>query len=331
MLTEYMDWYRRARGKISLTELCWLLPPGVMYGASRLMAARLLRLPKPPVDKLPIHDRALSELLFELFRLIGRDYFRLKLEGMEHIPSQGAAMLVGNHNGGIMPIDTLFTLLAVRDHCGPGRLVHPLAHDVLFAHPLLRRYGSALGVLRAGRASSEQIIDAQRLILVYPGSDYDAGRSFWNRHKIVLGQRTGFLEVALRRQVPIVPVVSVGTHEQLVILTDGQALAKRIGMHRLTRTNIFPLALMLPWGLAPALFPYLPLPAQTTVRFGAPIAFPDVSPEQASDPEVLRRCYLRVESAMQQMLDELSDGRIPIIGQRSAKKKPATQGDRPFS
>jgi hypothetical protein len=88
---------------------------------------------------------------------------------------------------------------------------------------------------------------------------------------------------------------------------------------------------MLPWGLAPALFPYLPLPAQTTVRFGAPIAFPDVSPEQASDPEVLRRCYLRVESAMQQMLDELSDGRIPIIGQRSAKKKPATQGDRPFS
>lgn len=164
-----------------------------MYGASRLMAERLLRLPKPPVDKLPIHDRELSELLFELFRLIGRDYFRLKLEGMEHIPSQGAAMLVGNHNGGIMPIDTLFTPLAVRDHCGPGRLVHPLAHDVLFAHPLLRRYGSALACCEpvahrqsrsSTRSGSSWSIPARTTTRVDrfgidTRSCSDSGRDFW--------------------------------------------------------------------------------------------------------------------------------------------------------
>ena len=63
-------------------------------------------------------------------------------------------------------------------------------------------------------------------MLVYPGSDLDTFRPFRDRDKIVLGGRKGFLELALRERVPIVPVVTAGTHEQIIVLTRGDRLAR---------------------------------------------------------------------------------------------------------
>jgi len=271
----------------------------------------------PPCDDPDAYDSELVEVFADFFRAFGKYYFRLQIEGVQNVPLTGPALLVGNHNGGVLPFDSMFTALAIHDHSkrfGQPRLLHALAHDSLFSHPVLRSYAQRLGILRAHPDAAQRVLRQGQLALVYPGSDWDACRPFTERHRVILGGRRGFLRLALRNGVPIVPVVSVGTHEQLIILTRGDRLAKALRLHKLMRTDTLPLGLALPWGLSSALFPYWPLPAQTSLAFGAPLHFPDVSPAQCDDDAVLSRCYAVVEARMQTMLDELSSGRIPILG-----------------
>jgi hypothetical protein len=61
------------------------------------------------------------------------------------------------------------------------------------------------------------------------------------------------------------------------------------------------------------------LPAQTSISFGKPIAWPELGPDDAQRPEVLERCYAEVERRMQGMLDRLSEGRRFLLGQRRAR------------
>jgi len=132
----------------------------------------------------------------------------------------------------------------------------------------------------------------------------------------VLGGRKGFLQLALRAGVPIVPVVSAGTHEQFIVLTRGDTLAKRLHMHRWARTFVCPVVLSVPWGVTTGFLPYVPMPAQTSLAFGAPIHWPALTARDADDPVVLERCYTEVEATMQSMLDRLTEGRRPFLGSR---------------
>jgi hypothetical protein len=81
--------------------------------------------------------------------------------------------------------------------------------------------------------------------------------------------------------------------------------------------------LALPWGLTSGYLPYLPLPAQTTLQFGAPIHFDDVAPEEADDVRTLHRCYERVRSQLQTQLDSLTKGRRWLRGQPRSRVEPA--------
>jgi 1-acyl-sn-glycerol-3-phosphate acyltransferase len=225
-------------------------------------------------------------------------------------------------------------MTAIRDHLGPDRFIHPLSHDGIFSHPTVRGYADRLGVLRASPAASAAVLAAGRIMVVYPGSDWDASRSFADRGQIDLAGRKGFIRSAFSQRVTIVPVVSVGTHEQLIILTRGEGIARALHLPELMRTKTFPIGLSLPWGLTSALLPYLPLPAQTTVAFGPPLDFAELIPggitaatpsaaaAYASDADLVDRAYALVASRMQAMLDELSAGRRPLLG----KKKPAGKG-----
>jgi 1-acyl-sn-glycerol-3-phosphate acyltransferase len=339
----FVGWLARARRLISARDLLWLTPPGALaliagfvrgHGSSPATTDGPAGAPRSAAGEPPdltLRDPELVELAHDLFRALGRYYFRLEIQGAHHVPPAGPVMLVGNHNGAILPLDVMFTLTAVRDQLGPERIVHPLTHDGIFSHPTIRGYARRLGVVQASPAASTAVLAAGRVMLVYPGSDWDAGRSFADRARIELAGRKGFVRAALGQRVPIVPVVSVGTHEQLIILSRGEGIARALHMPQLMRTQTFPIALALPWGLTSGLVPYLPLPAQTTVAFGPPLDFAELFPggvtalsasaaaAHAADAAMVDRVYALVSARMQAMLDELSAGRRLFLG----KKKPA--------
>lgn len=271
------------------------------------------RPPDWPTD-LSERDPEFIDLTMDLARAVGRFYFRWDVDGVHRIPAAGGAVMVGNHNGGILPTDTLLTLLALWDHFGEARAVHPLGHDLLWQDPVARRLVAKLGILRAHPDSADMALEQGRIVLVYPGSDLDSWRPWTHRGRVQLGKRMGFIRIALRNRVPVVPIVSVGTHEQFFVLTTGRRIAKRIGLKRLIRSEAFPIVVALPWGVTSGFFPYFPLPAQTSIRFGEPIAWPHLAADAAEDPVVVRRCFVEVEGAMQGMLDELNARRIPVVG-----------------
>ncbi len=269
-------------------------------------------------DDVSARNPRMVALMLDFVRALARHYFRLHVEGIENVPAAGPVLLVGNHNGGLVPMDGFFTALAIRDRHGAERAVFSLVHDFMFNDPILRHYGGALGMLRANEESARLAFAAGQCVLVYPGSDLETFRPFRDRGKIVLGGRKGFVSLALRARVPIVPVVSSGTHEQFVVLTRGDRLARLLHTHAWARTDVFPLVLAAPWGLTSGFVPYLPLPAQTDLAFAPALAWPDLGPDAAESPDVVERCYREVEAVMQATLDRLEHGRRAFLGKRSA-------------
>ena len=105
---------------------------------------------------------------------------------------------------------------------------------------------------------------------------------------------------------PIVPIASVGGHEALVILWEGRALARRLGLDRSIRLKAFPLSLSVPWGLWLGPLPgYIPLPTRIEVSVLDPIA-----PEGATAD-----IDARVRGALQHAMHEMARRRrFPIVG-----------------
>lgn len=242
-------------------------------------------------------------------------YHRLDVRGLEHIPVDGPALLVGNHNGGLNPVDGLFLVHYYRS-CGYERPIYILAHDILFRVKKMADVLESVGIIRARKGQARELLASGHKVLVFPGGDIESMRPFHQRKKIVLAERQGFIHLALRTGAPIIPIVSAGSHETMMVLSQGTRIARLMNLPRFARISSLPLQLAAPWGLMwgpTCALPYLPLPAKITVQIGQPIAIP-----RCDEPELGERSpaiYNQVQGTMQAILDQLYSERLfPILG-----------------
>ena len=247
-------------------------------------------------------DRRDPELIARVLPLLetfNARYLRFAAHGAEHVP-RGPVIFVGNHNGGIMGPDLSCTLSLLWRRLGPHSPLFALAHDFAMRQlPPLGKHLQKFGALAASRSNAVRVLERGGQVLVYPGGDLDAYRHFNRRNRVVIFPRTGFVEVARATGAPIVPVVTHGAHRSAYIFAEGQALARLLGMPRWARLTRFPLALALPWGIAPGPWlPYLPLPFRVQSR-----VLPAVQVERGADACDLSR---RIEASMQRVLDEMA-------------------------
>jgi 1-acyl-sn-glycerol-3-phosphate acyltransferase len=232
-------------------------------------------------------------------------YFDAEVEGIENVPPRGPVLLVGNHSGGILTPDTSVVLAAWYRRFGLDRPLVALAFDAAFGVPIFRTLMRKIGEVPASRANASRALAEGRAVLVYPGGDHEVFRPWRERNRIEFNGRKGFVEVALRHHVPVVPVVSHGGHDSTIILTRGERLGVLLGSERI-RTRGFPIALQIPWGVSPVGLPALPLPAKITVRFLPPMRWGSLRPSAADDPKAVNRCYRQITRRMQSALDELA-------------------------
>ncbi len=241
-------------------------------------------------------------------------YFRSEYEGVEHIPREGPVMVVSNHSGGPMLPDCWIMLSHYWALLGTERPAYALVHDTIFRVPYLRNFMIRIGALRATRENAEKVLERGGTLLLFPGGDLDCFRSFWRRNRIDLFGRTGFIELAMRYGVPVVPVVNAGGHETAFTIHSSRALARWSGLDRLLRMKTVPITIGLPWGLWVGHWPFLPLPAKISYKVGKPLQFRADSGLHR-DPHALRRAYGAIVDDMQDMLDQLaSRRRLPVIG-----------------
>jgi 1-acyl-sn-glycerol-3-phosphate acyltransferase len=228
-------------------------------------------------------------------------WFPVEVRGLEDIPPP-PAMLVMNHSGGTSIPDVWGFLVAWYRHFGTARPIHPLAHDLVVGQPLTGGWFERRGVLLANRRIARRAItEHRRDVLVLPGGDAEAWRPFRARWRVDFAGRRGYARLAVETGVPIVPVAHAGAHETLVVLSRGGKLARRIGLHRIARADIFPVHLSLPWGLAIGPLPHLPLPTPLRYRVG-----PAIPTGGVVDPGA-ERLDQQVRASIQRQLDALAD------------------------
>ena len=232
-------------------------------------------------------------------------YFDPEVEGFEHLPAEGPMLIVSNHSGGIyMPDYWSFVRHWVRER-GPAQPLYSLSYDLLFAVPALRTMARRFGAVPADPGVASRLLERGHPVLVYPGGDQDDYRPWTERHRIDLRGRTGFVRLALRQQVPVVPLVALGSHDAIFVISRGERLAHRLGIDRWLRVNVLPLVAGLPWGVTIPPVPTVPLPAKVTLRVCEPFDWSGYGPGAAEDPGVVRHCYEEILGRMQSNLDQL--------------------------
>jgi 1-acyl-sn-glycerol-3-phosphate acyltransferase len=267
--------------------------------------------PGDPASRDPAFIRAMAPF----FDFLWTRYFRAEVEGAEHIPATGPFLVVGNHSGAPLLPDVWLKLAYWARRFGPERPAYGLVHDFPFRIPIVKNLLLKLGGLRASPQTAERALAEGGVVLIYPGGEVDCMRSFWKRNTIDFLGHTGFVKLALRNDVPILPVVNVGAHEVYFTLFSSKALARWTGIEALTRVKTVPLNFGLPWGMwLTGFVPYLPLPSKVVYKVGKPIRCAG-GPARADDPSTVKQIYGRVTRVMQEMLDDLASRRhLPIVG-----------------
>jgi 1-acyl-sn-glycerol-3-phosphate acyltransferase len=240
-------------------------------------------------------------------------WFRMEVEGWENIPPP-PALLIGVHSGAPFVWDAWTVGFQWWRHFGRTRPLHGTAHDALMATPLLGSYFRRMGVLPAAPDSITAALAAGRDVALWPGGERDSLRPWSKRDEAVLAGRVGFIKLAIRSGVPIVPIATVGGPDSMPVLASGRRLAKALRLDKVARLKMFPIALQVPWGISPALLPELPLPTKIRTAFQEPIKL-ERDPERADDERYVRERYEAVSDSIQTGMDALARRRrLPLFG-----------------
>jgi 1-acyl-sn-glycerol-3-phosphate acyltransferase len=240
-------------------------------------------------------------------------WFRMEVEGWEKLPPP-PALFIGIHSGGPFPWDAWTVGVQWWRHFGRARPLHGTAHDALMATPVVGAYFRRMGCLPARADSITGALAAGRDVALWPGGERDSLRAWNQRDEAILAGRTGFIKLAIRSGVPIVPIATVGGPDAMPVLATGRRLAKAFQLDKVARLKMFPIALQAPWGISPALLPEVPLPTKIRTAFQTPIEI-DSDPERAEDDDYIQDRYEVVQDSIQAGMDKLARRRrLPLFG-----------------
>lgn len=246
---------------------------------------------------------AIEKVLPWITRLLS--WFEVDIRGLDTLPDTGPFLMAGNHCGGLYMPDALAFMTEWYRQRGTSTETYALVYDLVFQIPGLGPALRRLGGLPASHANADDALARGAAVMVYPGGDEDAYRPWVDRNHIDLHGHKGFVKLALRRQVPLYPVVAHGSHETIMVVFRGEAIARTLHLDRL-RVKVFPIMAGLPWGVAPVWMPMIPFPSKITVQVCEPFDWRDLGPEAAEDDTIVDHCYAEVLGRMQATLDELA-------------------------
>ena len=236
-------------------------------------------------------DPTYIESKHTIFEFLHNHYWRIEVKGIEHVPRQGRAVVVGVHRG-FMPFDGVMLLHLVSREA--GRYMRFLIHPCLIKTPFPFDF-TKLGGIKAGQENSDYVLQHDELLGYFPEGIQGAFRYY--RHVYQLGKfgRDEFVKAAIRNQAPIVPVVTVGSADIFPVL----AKLKWRWWKAYSLWPCFPIAP--PFPLLP-----LPLPTKWHTQFLEPWHIEDLyPPEAADDAAIVRAISQEVRKRMQDAIDDM--------------------------
>ena len=255
------------------------------------------------VDDFGFDPELVDDSILPALRPLYEKYFRVEVEGLEHVPDEGGALVVANHSG-TLPIDALMLQVALRDHHTAQRRLRLLAADFAFALPAVRNLTRKLGHVRACPENATRLLRADELVGVMPEGYQGLGKPYEERYRLRRFGRGGFASVALNTRRPMVPCAIVGAEEVYPMIGESKTLARMFKLPYFPITPTFPLLGVL--GL-------VPLPTKWTIRF-SPAVHTDAFPEDAADdPRVVEKLAGEVKDTIQHSLNEMVHDRDSVF------------------
>jgi len=218
-------------------------------------------------------------------------YWRVDLEGAEHLPEKGPALLVANRSG-LLPYDGLMLTHAIERLRPAAERARFFVADWLMTLPFAQPYLARLGGVRACRENAERLLAADRLVVVFPEGVKGAAKAFRDRYRLQRFGRGGVIRVALETGVPLVPIGIVGAEEAHPVLFKWTPPGRALPFVPVTPT--FPL--LGPLGV-------LPLPSKWVIRIGEPVELSQLGPDAARDELLLSRLTEDLRAEIQALVD----------------------------
>jgi diacylglycerol O-acyltransferase len=277
-------------------------------------AMKTTLLPAPKREGINGPDPQFMQAQAGLWNLLLDYYFRVEIEGWERLPER-PSLLIGVHSGGALTMDAWTVVWSWWRRFGEQRILHGTAHDALMNLPGLGAYFRRSGVISPFKENIAAAFAADHDVILWPGGEVDSFRSWGKRDQVVLAGRKGFIRLAIREQVPIVPVATIGGHDTFFVLSEGRGLAKMLGLKKHFRTDVAPITLSVPFGITLEPLPtHIPLPAKIRTEFLEPVEL-DTDPERVNDNEYVDKMYHEIEGRIQAGVDRLAQRRrFPVFG-----------------
>lgn len=235
----------------------------------------------------------MREIARRIYRPLYETWHRVEWEGLDKIPEHGGALLVSNHAGAI-PADAPAIMHGIEIEL--GRPVYGMADEMFKRLPVVGTMWSRVGGVLAHPDNAYRLLREQgALALVFPEGTKGTGKTYGERYQLARFGRGGFVQIAMRAGVPVIPIAVVGSEEATPILWKSSALAKLLGLPYFPITaNMLAYAPLGPLGAAIA------LPAKIKIRVLDPVVF-DVEPDQ---PRYSRSMVMDESEHIRQLIQE---------------------------
>jgi 1-acyl-sn-glycerol-3-phosphate acyltransferase len=238
-------------------------------------------------------DTVYERRLRPLWDFLYKRYFRVEVEGIENVPSEGRCLIVANHSG-TLPLDGVMLRACMRIEHPAARELRWLSEDFIYHLPFVGAFMSRIGAVRACQENAERLLSKDALVAVFPEGVKGIGKLYRDRYRLQRFGRGGFIRLCLRSQTPLVPCAVIGAEEASPMLYRDELLSRALGLPYLPVTPTFP------W-LGPA--GLIPAPTKWRIIFGEPVDVSQYDPSAAEDHVLVARLSESVRTSIQQMLD----------------------------
>jgi len=237
-------------------------------------------------------DEKLERNLLPVLKWLFDHYFRVEVQGVENIPPSGGCVVVANH-APVLALDGLMIRHAIVSRVrSDARL---LLENELYFMPYVGILAQRIGVVRASQENASWLLSKGCAVITFPEGILGISRTFKERYGLKRFGRGGYVRLAIKNGVPVIPAALVGPQNSFPIIWKTSIGAKYFSIPFIPVTPTFPF--FGPLGL-------IPLPLKWKIRFSEPLKF-DYPAGENLDQATVNKLNNQVREIIQKMIDDL--------------------------
>lgn len=175
------------------------------------------------------------------------DWWKVKFEGLERLPKEGPAVIVGNQ-GSVLPWQALMLIYGLMSNADNPRRVHIMCDLDWIDDERLNAFLLEIGFVPWSSASMKRLLDRGEIVAIFPEGIAGLSKPYSQRYRLQEFDWTRLLP-AIEQGVKIFPLSALGCDEAVPMLGNFERLAKFLKMPYFPISPFFPL-LPFPFNLA---------------------------------------------------------------------------------